>query len=129
MASGDETSLEIVPLSLALVYRADFLERRFGIPFVPFAKLGLDYALWSVGHTGRSQDQQGATAGWHGAAGVAMYLDFLEPDAARTLDQDAGVNHTAIFFEAARYKLNGLGAPNRMHLGDTTWSLGLMLEM
>jgi hypothetical protein len=127
--SGDETSLLLVPLSAALVYRASFLERRFDIPFVPFAKLGLDYTYWSVGHSGRSENPDGGTWGWHAAAGLAMYLDFLDPDAARTLDHDAGVNHTAIFFEVTRYRIDGLGATNKLRLGDTTWFAGLMLEL
>jgi hypothetical protein len=127
--SGDETSLLLVPLSASLVYRASFLERRWGIPFVPFAKAGLDYTYWSVGHSGRSETPDGGTWGWHGAAGLAMYLDFLDPEAARTLDNDAGVNHTAIFFEVTRYRIDGLGAANKLRLGDTTWFAGLMLEL
>jgi hypothetical protein len=127
--SGDETSLVLVPLSASLVYRASFLERRFGIPFVPFVKAGLDYTYWSVGHSGRSENPDGGTWGWHAAGGLAMYLDFLDPDAARTLDHDAGVNHTAIFVEVARYRIDGLGAANKLRLGDTTWFAGLMLEL
>jgi hypothetical protein len=127
--SGDETSLLLVPLSVSLVYRATFLERRFEIPFVPFAKLGLDYTYWAVGHSGRSENPSGGTPGWHAAAGVAMYLDFLDPEAARTLDHDAGVNHTALFVEVTRYRLDGFGAAKRLRLSDTTWFAGLMLEL
>jgi len=39
-----------------------------------------------------------------------------------------GVNHTHLFFEFSHADISGLGQPNKIHLGDTTWSLGLLFE-
>lgn len=127
--SGDSTSLRLVPLALSLVYRADVIPKRTPIPFVPFAKAGLDCGLWSLTDSSNSGSSDGVTLGWHAAVGVAMYLDFVDPEAAHTLDQDSGVNHAAIFFEWGRYALDGLGAADRLRVGDTTWLGGVMLEL
>ncbi len=57
--TGDETSLTFYPLALQAVYRADFLHERYGSPVVPFAKLGLDCAIWSVSNTGSRELDSG----------------------------------------------------------------------
>jgi hypothetical protein len=71
---------------------------------------------------------RGATLGWHAAAGLAFVIDWLDPDAARDFDADLGVNHTALTFEYTYADISGLGQAGRLHVGDTTWSLGLLLE-
>jgi hypothetical protein len=35
----------------------------------------------------------------------------------------------ALFFEWNYVALDGLGAANRLHVGDDTWLAGLMLDM
>jgi hypothetical protein len=127
--SGDETALRVIPLSASLVFRADQLFRDTHIPFVPYAKAGLDCALWSVSDTAKSGSWDGNTFGWHAAAGVAMTLGFLDPESARSLDQESGVNDAAVFFEVVHYGLDGIGSTPQLHLGDTTWFAGLMLEL
>jgi hypothetical protein len=133
--SGDTSTLKVVPISLSLVYRFDYFLEMNKIPLVPFAKLGLDWAYWQItngngdiatdgmGGTGR-----GGTLGWHVAAGLALVIDFLDPDAARAFDEDLGVNHTAITFEFFHSDISGLGESNRLHVGDTDWTLGLLFE-
>ena len=133
--SGDTSNFKVVPLSVSAVYRFDYLLEQKGIPLVPYGKLGLDWAYWQItdgndeiatdGHGGTGR---GGTLGWHAAAGIALVIDFFDPDAARDFDADLGVNHTAITFEYAHADLSGLGEPNRLHVGDTSWSLGLLLE-
>ena len=55
-------------------------------------------------------------------------LDWLDPEAARDFDTDLGVNHTALTFEYTHADISGLGQPSRLHVGDSTWALGLLLE-
>ena len=126
--TGDETSLRLIPLSLGLVYRADMLRDRVGSPVVPYAKAGLDCTLWRMADTAGS-DSSGRTFGWHAAAGVTLDLSFLDPEGARSLDREAGVNQTALFFEVVRYDLSGFGSGSALRVGDTTWFAGLMLEL
>jgi hypothetical protein len=133
--SGDTSNFKVVPLSVSAVYRFDYFLEQKGIPLVPYGKLGLDWAYWQItdgndeiATDGRGGSGRGGTLGWHAAAGIALVIDFFDPDAARDFDTDLGVNHTAITFEYAHADLSGLGEPNRLHVGDTSWSLGLLLE-
>jgi hypothetical protein len=133
--SGDSSTLKVIPLSLSAVYRFDYFLDRNNIPLVPFAKLGLDWAYWqitdgagNIADDGMGGHGRGGTLGWHVAAGLALVLDFLDPDAAHDFDQDLGVNHTAITFEYFHADISGLGESNRLHVGDNDWTLGLLLE-
>jgi hypothetical protein len=133
--SGDQSQMKIVPTSISAIYRFDYFLETRDFPLVPYGKVGLDYAYWQItdgnsdiatdgmGGTGR-----GGTPGWHASLGAALVLDFFDPEAARDFDADMGVNHTALTFEYAHSDLSGLGTKNRLHVGDTTWSLGLLLE-
>jgi hypothetical protein len=133
--TGDTSRFRIIPFSLSGVYRFDYFLETRDFPLVPYGKLGLDYAYWSItdgngeiAHDGTGAEGQGGTMGWHGTVGAALVLDWFDPDAARSFDADMGVNHTAIAFEYTHADISGLGAANRLHVGDTTWTLGLLLE-
>lgn len=125
--SADETSLRVAPLGIGLTWRADFLARF--VPLVPYAKVGVDYALWSAGDGDGNTVASGGTAGWHAGAGIALMLDAIDPASAQSLDQDTGVNHTYVFVEWIDTRLDGLGAANKLRVGDRTWYAGLMIEM
>jgi hypothetical protein len=135
MLTADFSTMKVMPLALSAVYRFDVLMERNKIPLVPYGKVGLDYAYWQItdgndeiatdGVGGRGR---GATPGWHAAAGVALVLDQFDPQAARSFDSDLGVNHTALVFEYRYADISGLGTGNKMHLGDRTWSAGLLLQ-
>ena len=133
--SGDQSQLKVIPISLSAVYRFDYLMENYKIPLVPFGKLGFDWAYWqNTDGNGNIADAdsggrgRGATLGWHVAGGLALVLDFLDPDAAHEFDQDLGVNHTALTFEYFHSDISGLGESNRLHVGDNDWTLGLLIE-
>ena len=133
--SGDQSQLKVIPVSLSAVYRFDYFLQERGFPLVPFAKLGLDWAYWqntdgngNIADAGSGGRGRGATPGWHVAGGIALVLDFLDPDASHDFDQDLGVNHTALTFEVYHSDISGLAEANRLHVGDTNWTLGLLLE-
>jgi hypothetical protein len=127
--TGDQTELRLVPLSVSAVFRADTLHERTHFPIIPYAKLGLDCTLWSISDTAKTSSMTGATYGWHAAAGISLDLSFLDPDDAHTMDMETGVNQFALFFEGARYAVDGFGSGSVLHVGDTTWMAGLMLEL
>ena len=84
---NDTTTLNIMPLSLGLVYRLDFLKRNFNFPLIPYAKGAMQYFFWSnYGGTKISringEKGQGGTAGYNLSAGISMALSWLEPSAA-----------------------------------------------
>jgi hypothetical protein len=133
--SGDTSTLKVLPLSLSGVYRFDYFLQKRGFPLVPFGKLGLDWAYWqitdgngNIATDGKGGTGRGGTLGWHAAIGLALTLDWFDPEAARDFDADLGVNHTALTFQYGYADISGLGEANRLHLGDTTWSLGLLME-
>jgi hypothetical protein len=135
LPSGDHSTFKVIPLSLSAVYRFDYYLQQRDFPLVPYGKLGLDWAYWQItdgndeiAHDGMGGSGRGGTTGWHAAAGLELVLDFFDPDAARDFDADLGVNHTALTFEVSHADISGLGKPGRLHVGDTTWSLGLMME-
>ncbi len=127
--TGDETSLRFYPLALLAIYRADFLHQRYSSPVVPYAKLGLDCAIWSVTNTGKSSSTQGRTFGWNAAAGIALDLSFIDAEGMRTMDNETGVNGVSLFGEITHLGLDGFGSSSALRLGDTTWVAGVMMEM
>ena len=132
--SGDNTSLRLIPLAALLVYRLDEGAARWHIPLVPYAKIGLNYTIWTV--TNGNGDVpyssggkgQGGTMGWQAALGISLRLDFLDPGAARGFDADSGVNHTYAFFEFDHIDGSGLYRKDVLRVGDNTWFAGLMFE-
>jgi hypothetical protein len=126
--SGDQTGLRLIPLSAMLVYRADGLRQHFRSPLIPYAKAGLGCTLWRISDTSQP-DIKGRTFGWHAAAGLTLDLSTLDPSAAATMDRESGVNQTALFVEVTRQRLDGFRSGRALHVGDTTWFAGLMLEL
>ena len=132
--SGDDTSLRILPLSLSLTYRFDpFVDK---VPFAPYARASLERWQWWVTNGGGGTAQviggpsgQGATNGWSAALGLCFLLDFLDPTLAREMDRDVGVNHTYLFLEASRTKVDDFGSRKSWDLSDDKtigWSGGIL---
>jgi hypothetical protein len=132
--SGDNTGLRLIPLAVLLVYRLDEAATRWKIPLVPYAKVGLNYTIWTItngnGDVAWSGDKkgQGGTMGWQAAVGLSLELDFLDPGASREFDADSGVNHTYAFFELDHVDGSGLYRKDVLRVGDNTWFTGLMFE-
>ncbi len=106
--AGENTEFTIYPLSALAVLRIDALARNFGVPILFAAKIGYDFVPWSAETGGRS-DANGLNKGLRYGGQVGLELDFFEPDAARTLDQEYGINHTSLFFEFFESKTKGTG--------------------
>jgi len=117
--SEEETNLEVWPLYAVASLRVDTLAREAGIPFVFVGKVGWDVVLWRSA-TGTDEDGSGISQGLRWAGQIALELDFLEPRAARNLDEEWGINHAYLFFEYF-----GSQAVGDLDLGDTTWTAGL----
>jgi hypothetical protein len=135
--SSDTTKLSLTPMALLLIYRFDVAAKRWDIPLVPYAKIGINYTVWSItdvnGKVATSNTAsgkgRGGTAGWQAAAGVALGLNWLDPGSAREFDTETGVNDSYFFIEAMQVKADkGLGQDHALHVGDTTWMAGLLFE-
>ncbi len=106
--SGEKTEFTIYPLSALAVLRVDALARLTGVPLLFAGKVGYEFVRWSA-ETGGKSDASGLNKGLRWGAQVGLELDFFEPDAARTLDQEYGINHTFLFFEFFRSQTKATG--------------------
>jgi len=134
LVSGEDTTLEIFPFYGVAVLRADALWRELGVPLVPYAKVGLGYALWRASNTlGTSNtggvSGEGHSIGSHLAIGIGLNLNPFDEYAAKTFDDSLGVNNSYLFGEWTREDLSGLGLQrNPLRVGGTSWTFGLAFE-
>jgi hypothetical protein len=132
--SGEATSLQIIPMTVMAVLRADALWRDVGIPIVPYAKLGVAYALWRASNTlGTSSFEgvsgEGHSFGTHIALGISLNLNPFDTYAAQNFDDSVGVNGTYLFAEWDRDDYGGLGLQSDpLRVGGSNWMFGLAFE-
>ena len=130
--SQDETKLTMIPMEIALVYNLDQLQNLLNIPFVFYAKLGLNYNFWWITNgLGSTVDydsgsSHGGKKGWHYGLGVRFLLDVLDSDSAISLDNQYGINGSYIFIEYNSSKIDNFGK-NGFKLGGTYLRFGLAL--
>ncbi len=123
-ANVGETGLSVVPVTGVAVLRIDALSRHLRFPLILSAKFGVDAGFWKTGTAGIT-DAEGWSAGIRWSAQAALQLDFLEPRAARRLDEEWGINHAEIFFELYQSQLGGFNQNRMLQLQALTWSTGL----
>ncbi|NMO20964.1 hypothetical protein HPC49_28165 [Pyxidicoccus fallax] len=136
LASGaeaaEQTALKVVPINLNLFYKFDYAAFEWGIPFVPYGKMGLIYTPWWV-NKGEERESvpgrkaSGAEWGWNATGGIAFMLDVLEPRFARDFDSDLGVNHSYLFAEYTYADVNNFGGGG-LDLSSRRWMFGLALD-
>jgi len=131
--SDEQTALSVMPFYLVGVLRADVFMRDFGIPLVPYAKLGLGYALWWASDGGTTSRQngvlgRGVSYGPQYALGGMFLLDVLDQQSARDADNGLGINNSYVFAEWFGSELDAFGSKSRMNVGANTWVLGLAIE-
>jgi len=131
--SGESTSLQIFPLYVVGVLRADVVARETPVPLVPYVKLGVGVAFWRVTDgdgTANVGDVngRGLSYGPQFALGGMLLLDALDLEDARAADASIGLNNSYIFGEWYVSQLDGFGASDRLQVGTDTWMLGLALE-
>ena len=131
--SAETTALSVMPFYLVGVFRADVFARDFRIPIVPYAKLGLGYALWWASDGGVTSNEagvagKGVSYGPTFALGGMFLLDFLDEQTARDADNSLGINNSYIFAEWFDSELDAFGSKSRMNVGANTWVLGLAIE-
>lgn len=153
--SNDEHVVNVLPLSVLLVYRFDWLDKRFGVPLIPYMKAGLAYYLWWFGSSSefvvrKEVDESGqlvedgptASGGTFGFVlqpGLAIDLGAIDRAAARVMDKEIGLNRVSAFVELHYAQIDNFGhpaerdvggqrGPTTLNLSDTTLSAGLAFE-
>jgi hypothetical protein len=142
-ASGQETSLTIMPMHLSAVVRFDELMRRTSIPIVPYAKLGLGLGLWTAGEGSSTASYEEQTAdeavtktsgrdttwGTHLALGGMLSLSWIDRDSASSMYQSTDLRNLYLFGEWMYANLDGIGSRPQMHVGSSSFVGGVALEM
>lgn len=130
--SEQTTGLKIIPIKLLLVWRMDIFANQFGIPVVPYAKLGLMLNHWWSTKGGKTsivggEKASGWRSGWLGIVGVALQLDAFDRQLAKDLDTSMGVNHSYVFAEYAFEQVRNFSNKG-MNLSSGHWMFGLAFE-
>jgi hypothetical protein len=132
--SGETTSIAMFPFAAMAVLRADVLWREVRVPLVPYAKLGVGYALWRASNTLGTSSFEGVSGagysiGTHVALGLSLNLNPFDMYAAQNFDDAMGVNATYLFAEWTQDNLSGLGLQkDPLRVGGTNWTFGLAFE-
>jgi hypothetical protein len=127
---ADPTALNIVPTSLMLTYRFDLLADRLHIPLAPYVRASFERYNWWVTKTAGATAKYGATNGYSFTGGIAFLLDVVDSGLAREMDEDTGINHTYVYFDVTKSKVNDFGSKKSWDLSDRTYSydFGLMFQ-
>lgn len=145
--SADYTVLNVMPFALLAVIRVDALSELLNVPLVPFFKIGLNWYLWwilgggdvaeyeYVDEDGETHKERGVggTLGWQFSTGIMFQLDSFDRMAARTFDNEVGVNNSYIFAEFLWAFVDKFGDDDYMNLstdnfGGATFLGGVCLE-
>ena len=133
--SAETTTLSVFPMYGVAVFRLDVLNRALHIPFVPYAKAGIGFALWRASNSGGTSASkttglvgEGHTWGSQLAVGLGLDLNFLDRRTSQGFDNATGVNHTYVFGELMRADLSGIAQNHPLYVGDYTWTTGVAFE-
>ena len=131
--SAERTGFFVLPLRLLATYRFDYAAQQWGIPFVPYGKVGLGYTpWWTTKGEGveYASGQRGAGGRWGYTliGGLSFLLDVLEPRFARDFDTELGVNHTYLFAEYIYEDVNNFGSKG-LDLSGRRFMFGLSFEL
>lgn len=132
--TAQDTALVVVHIAPLLVWRFDTIARRTRyFPIVPVLKVGPQVAPWWVtngenyARTSTGEDAVGLSQGFFLGGGIAVLLDAFEPGAARAWDNNAGINHSYLYFEINYSYLGGL-TRKTLDVGGLTWTGGVTVE-
>lgn len=132
----DPTALHTIPIRALAVYRFDLLARRWGIPLIPFGKVGLAHTIWWItngeGDVAKFREGDGGKAlggkwGYQLAGGLALQLNFLDPLLGGEFDREFGVNSVTLHAQFARITADNFGGDG-LDLTANTWLFGLGFE-
>ncbi len=117
---SEETTLTLLPVTALASIRIDALARLLHIPFIVAAKVGFQWTHWDT-DTGARDEAEGWSVGLMYAGQLALDLDSLDTAAARSMDEEWGINHSFLFFEFYHFQPTDKSLP----VGGTGWVAGL----
>jgi hypothetical protein len=135
MPADQTTTLSIMPMYLVGVLRIDAVAKSTPVPIVPYAKLGVGYAMWwtdnGLGVERAPDGLEGEDTSWgtNWALGAMLLLDVFDRRAAANIDSTSGVNNSYVFLEWYNSDLSGFGSDAHMQVGTNTWMAGIAMEL
>lgn len=141
--SGPSTSLTIHAMHTSAVLRVDEIARRTVVPIVPYAKVGFGFGIWNSGTANGTSKAgsdcaattpasctvaEGMSIGPHIALGGMLGLNWLDPRSGVMGRQNSGINQVYLFGEWMWANLDSGVGKTGMHIGTSTWVLGLALD-
>lgn len=146
-AEGDSTTFNLLPVAVNAVYRFTQLDDKYGIPLVPYGKIGLSYYIWWITApdgdvaevptascpTAPSNDcngnlARGASLGFQLSVGLAIRAERIDKNSASSLRNELGVHHAGFFVELMYANVDGFNSDKKLNVGDVTWFAGLNFE-
>lgn len=143
-AAGPSTTISIHAMHVSAVLRIDEISRRTVLPIVPYGKFGLGFGAWSSStSTGTSQvgsdcdaaaptscfKGEGLSIGPHIAVGGMLGLNWLDPRSGAMARETTGIDQAYLFGEWMWANLDsGVGKPG-MHIGTSSWVVGIALDL
>ena len=123
--AAERNVFEILELQAMLAWRIDTLARELNVPLVLTPKLGFEFNRWltSPGDA-TNPEPSGWSIGPRFAGKISLELDFLEPRAARQLDEEWGINHSEVFFELY-YSMAGDLLDDQLPISGWGWAAGI----
>ena len=120
-SSSDEDLLNVLPLNISLLARADFFNEQL---LVPYASAGYDYWLWQEkwgdSDLGTDGSIAGGKQGWHYAVGGQFLLDPFDKVSASLMEVKRGIRDTYLSFEYRTQEFSGDG----LNFSSESYSLG-----
>lgn len=121
------TTFHVLPVTLSLTYRFDYLEQRWRIPFMFYGRASLERFHWWVSDGNGDRSESGATNGYSFTGGAGLLLDFFDRGTARELDRETGINDTWLTFDVTKSYVDDFGSSKSWDLSDEKLSLGIGL--
>ena len=117
---GGEVSYLLVPVHVYVVVRGVFTAEQWVIPYI-----GGGWTRAYYKQTVKNQQTyKGHADGWNARAGLQLLINALDPNNAKSLRSDFGIDYTYLTLEAQKFRAEIDGA----ELGGTSYLLGLRLE-
>lgn len=140
--TGPTTSIAIHAMHASAVLRIDEISRRTVLPIVPYAKFGLGFGVWSSStDTGTSKvcsdatdtatciKAEGLSIGPHLALGGMLGLNWLDPRSGAMARETTGIDQAYVFGEWMWTNLDNGTGKGAMHVGTSTWVVGIALDL
>ncbi len=135
--TSETTSITIFPMHASVVLRIDEISKRTVLPIVPYAKLGFGFGVWNSGtsrgtsklNDSNKQVAEGVSFGPHVALGGMFGLNWLDRRSGSMARETSGIDQAYVFGEWMYNQLDyGIGKPG-MHVGTSSWVVGIALDL